>query len=179
MWPRLFDPTQRPQRSGRRSRIVSIVSKCLEHRQEAATELSSVIHLDTFGKCTVDNANTTTKEAADLHKEFPELVIHSHGENGKFLHHYKYCLVMENADVSGYITEKLVWTFLGGCLPIYWGTKEVFDVFHRDAFLFYEPGKTLEDIVSLEQNNSTKYYERLWQPSSLRMTIKPFETISP
>jgi hypothetical protein len=33
---------------------------------------------------------------------------------------YKYCLVMENSAVSGYIIEVLVDAFIGGCLPIYY-----------------------------------------------------------
>jgi hypothetical protein len=53
--------------------------------------------------------------------------------------------------------------FLGGCLPIYYGTEEVFDVFNRDAFLFYQRGKTLDEIKYLEKN-STAYYERLSAP---------------
>ena len=131
MWPRLFDLTHHLQWSGRRSRIVSIVP----HHRQAVAELSSVVPLDTFGKCTVDSATKVRKL-----ETLPSLQI--------------------------LFSEKIVWAFLGGCLPIYWGTKEVFDVFNRDAFLFYEPGQTksLEELVSLEQNNATKYYERLAAP---------------
>lgn len=57
-------------------------------------------------------------------------------QNYQLYHDYKYCLVMENRALEGYMTEKLANAFLGGCLPIYYGTKEVFDVFHEDAFTF-------------------------------------------
>jgi hypothetical protein len=158
LWPRLFDPTRRPTWNGKRSKVIYFVSDCLQHRQQAAAELSSFVPLDTFAKCTVDSATKV-----DLRTDFPELVINAHPDNWRLYNHYKYCLVMENAAVSGYITEKIVWAFLGGCLPIYWGTQEVLDVFNADAFLFYQPGKTLEEIIYLEQN-STAYQERLSAP---------------
>ena len=70
---------------------------------------------------------------------------------------------MENTKVDGYITEKLMLAFLGGCLPIYWGTEEVFDIFNKRAFLYYEPGVTVNDIVYLESNHSA-YKERMSVP---------------
>jgi hypothetical protein len=45
---------------------------------------------------------------------------------------------MENHALPGYISEKLLFAFLGGCLPIYYGTREVFDVFNADAFVFWD-----------------------------------------
>jgi hypothetical protein len=157
-WQWLFDPSQRPQWNGERSKLIYFVSNCQPRRQQAAAELASAVPVDTFGHCTVDNATRP-----HLKTEFPELKIQGHSDNWKLYNHYKYCLVMENKDAGQYITEKIVWAFLGGCLPIYWGTQEIFDIFNRDAFLFYQPGKTLEEIMYLEKN-STAYYERLAAP---------------
>jgi hypothetical protein len=160
MWQWLFDPTQRPQWNGERSKLIYFVSNCQQRRQQAAAELASAVPVDTFGHCTVDNANATR---LNVQSEFPELKIQGHPDNWRLYNHYKYCLVMENSDAGQYITEKIVWALLGGCLPIYWGTQEIFDVFNRDAFLFYQPGKTLEEIMYLEKN-STAYHERLSAP---------------
>jgi hypothetical protein len=157
-WQWLFDPTQRPQWNRERSKLIYFVSNCKPYRQQAAEELGSVVPIDTFGHCTVVNATKL-----DVETEFPELEIQEHRDNWKLYNYYKYCLVMENSDVRQYISEKILWAFLGGCLPIYWGTQEVFDVFNRDAFLFYQPGKTLEEIMYLEKN-STAYHERLSAP---------------
>lgn len=45
---------------------------------------------------------------------------------------------METRQVEGYISEKLLNGFLAGCVPIYWGTMEVFDVFNPDAFVWWD-----------------------------------------
>jgi hypothetical protein len=78
-------------------------------------------------------------------------------DNLNIYRNYKYCLSMENNDQEGYISEKLLMAFLGGCLPIYWGTREVFEIFHKDAFIFYnfsDPSETLNEI-RYEQNETT------------------------
>jgi hypothetical protein len=45
---------------------------------------------------------------------------------------------MENIYRDGYVTEKIVIAFLGGCIPIYFGSQNVFDVFHKNAFIYYD-----------------------------------------
>ena len=73
---------------------------------------------------------------------------------------------MENKASPGYISEKLFNAFLGGCLPIYYGTREVFDIFSKEAFIFYDinqPEPALNEIQYLQQNNSA-YMERLNHP---------------
>jgi len=69
---------------------------------------------------------------------------------------YKYCLVMENTKSDGYITEKLLHGLLGGCLPIYYGTREVYDLFRSDAFVYYDiddPEPAIDEIRRLEADD--------------------------
>ena len=66
---------------------------------------------------------------------------------------------MENESYHGYVTEKILNAFLGGCIPIYFGTEQIFDIFNRKAFIYYnisEPNPALERIRYLE-NNRTAY----------------------
>ena len=75
---------------------------------------------------------------------------------------YKYCLVMENTNTKGYATEKLLHALLGGCLPIYYGTKEVYDLFREDAFVFLDienPEPALAELRRLE-NDHDEYLRR-------------------
>jgi len=75
---------------------------------------------------------------------------------------YKYCLVMENTKKDGYVTEKLVHALLGGCLPIYYGSKDVYNIFREDAFVYLDPENpesALREIRNLEENN-TEYLRR-------------------
>jgi hypothetical protein len=90
---------------------------------------------------------------------------------------YKYCLVMENTQTDGYVTEKLMHALLGGCLPIYYGSKnDAYKIFRNDAFVYldiHDPGPALEEIRRLEANPH-EYFRRT-DPSLplLRSTLDP------
>ena len=64
-------------------------------------------------------------------------------------------LCFENVDVPFYITEKIFVAFQSGAIPIYWGTQDVFKVFNREAFIFWDPDHpelALERLAYLEAN---------------------------
>lgn len=64
---------------------------------------------------------------------------------------------MENTKMDGYITEKIIAAFAGGAIPIYYGTTEIFRVFNRLAFVFYDiddPEPALSQIRFLEANRT-------------------------
>ena len=64
---------------------------------------------------------------------------------------------MENTKLSGYITEKIILAYMGGCIPIYWGTNDVFDVFHKDSFVYYDienPNEALRELSMLQSNKT-------------------------
>lgn len=73
---------------------------------------------------------------------------------------------MENENVKGYITEKIINAFLAGSVPIYYGTREVFDIFNVKSFVYYDiddPKPSLEWVSYLEWNRSA-YDEVLSEP---------------
>ena len=79
---------------------------------------------------------------------------------------YRFALVMENTLRDGYITEKIVNAFIGGAIPIWYGTRQVFDFFNKKAFIYYDidnPQAALERITFLESNPEA-YDEMLSQP---------------
>ena len=156
---RIIGAVSRPTWSGKNHKLIYMHNNCASHRQKAALELSSVLALDVpNGKCSVNSENISHVDMESLYN-----ITRNYMDNWKIFENYKYCLVMENAKVDEYITEKLLLAFLGGCLPIYWGTEEVFDIFNKRAFLYYEPGVTVNDIVYLERNHSA-YKERMSVP---------------
>jgi len=55
-----------------------------------------------------------------------------------FLARYKFMICFENSKHPGYVTEKLLNAYLGGTVPIYWGTPEVLTWLNLNAFLFLE-----------------------------------------
>jgi hypothetical protein len=89
---------------------------------------------------------------------------------------------LEHGSKPGYISEKLLLAFLGGCLPIYYGTREVFDIFHPQSFVFYDknnPLPAMEEIRYLEAN-ATAYQERLESPILLNgdETVEKYFSLS-
>ena len=69
---------------------------------------------------------------------------------------------MENTLQKGYITEKLLHALVGGCLPIYYGSKEVYDIFRSDSFIYFDinnPQEALEEIRRIESSDD-EYRER-------------------
>jgi hypothetical protein len=85
------------------------------------------------------------------------------GDNHNLLAKYRFALVMENTKQDGYITEKIVNAFLAGCVPIYYGTREIFDVFNPKAFVYYDidnPKPSL-DFISYLERNETAYLDML------------------
>jgi len=74
---------------------------------------------------------------------------------------YRFELSMDKVISKGFVTEKIVNAFMSGAIPIYWGSKEVFELFNKDAFIYYDinnPQPSLDKILYLEQNR-TAYKE--------------------
>ena len=68
---------------------------------------------------------------------------------------YKFGLTIENTVQDAYITEKILNAFLGGAVPVYYGTTKIFELFNKDAFVYYDPGdpdKALKRIEFLDSN---------------------------
>ena len=88
------------------------------------------------------------------------------GKNYKMYRHYRFCFVPDKRYTPGYVTEKIVEAFWAGCIPIYYGTEEVFDIFNRHAFIYYnmsDPQPSLDQIAHL-QSNQMAYNHMLDQP---------------
>jgi hypothetical protein len=89
---------------------------------------------------------------------------------------FRFCLVMEHINAPGYITEKILVAFWAGCVPVYYGTTEIFDIFHRDSFIYYnvmDPQPALNQLQYLEANK-TAYQEMLRHPILVKDAAKKF-----
>lgn len=65
--------------------------------------------------------------------------------NSKFdiLPEYKFCLCPENSIYDGYVTEKLIDAYAGGCVPVYSGDTSVVKDFNHGSFLNYQSNKDI------------------------------------
>jgi hypothetical protein len=158
---RIFYPKFRVENT--KKKFVSyIASNCVEFRERAFRDLSNIGTVHYGGDCSGLEggiSNGTIQQSR---------VGGSWLRNGKgVFQNYRFGLVMENKKSDGYITEKIVNAYLsGGTVPIWYGTREIFDVFNERAFIYYDiedPQPSLDRIAYLEKNQ-TAYDELLKEP---------------
>jgi len=130
---------------------------CKSHRDDAFKKLNGINTVHVSGKCPANGEKTKS----------PYATLRSDMEmNPKLYSHYKFVLCMENKKESGYITEKILYAFFSGAIPIYYGTEEVFDIFNKKAFVYYDinnPQKAL-DLISHLNENEEAYRNMVSQP---------------
>jgi hypothetical protein len=127
----------KPKKVGTREKfLIYSNSHCVDFREKTFRELSSLGQVEFGGRCTggtgVEGNESNRVQAQDL------IPIEQRASNFFQYAKYRYCLVMENKKFPGYISEKIILAFLGGCIPIYYGDAErTFDIFNNKSFLFY------------------------------------------
>lgn len=73
---------------------------------------------------------------------------------------FKFVVAFENSDASGYVTEKLILSYLAGALPIYLGPKDVTNVFSSKSMINCGDFPSLADCVDevVRVNNDNEAY---------------------
>ena len=163
---RLFVPTKKPRNTLEHFMIYTASNCKVPYREEAVDSIASRVgqSIDQGGKCwgKSHNRSLVRKPSMPLPKgRFHWMNNHYH------YRHYRFCLVLENTKKDGYITEKIVMAFLAGCIPVYYGTKQVFDMFNAKAFIYYDidnPEPAIRAIAHLERNRTAYNAVLLEQP---------------
>ena len=133
LWPRQAHAAAAATASEpRASAIVWLASNCdsRNRREELVrrlqSSLPSSLPLHSVGRCLHNHDDTSlvkpTGSWSGSH-DAPWVV----SKLSLFLR-YSFCLVLENSIATDYISEKLFHAFAGGCLPIYYGTRDVYKV---------------------------------------------------
>ena len=71
--------------------------------------------LEYGSKCLGNKKNLTNVVRTDIRLQKWEGMWND--MNKDTFNHFRFCLVMENHDLEGYITEKIMNAFMGGCIP--------------------------------------------------------------
>lgn len=157
----------RPRSSGRLF-LIYANSRCVGERQSAFRTIANFkggIFPTVYygGRCNggMNRLNNTKVQS------YPNKVRLANWEDNRQLYQeFRFCLTMEHVNTPGYITEKILVAFWAGCLPIYWGTPEIFDIFNADSFIYWDidnPQPALDRIQYLEKNRSA-YDEVMRKP---------------
>jgi hypothetical protein len=77
---------------------------------------------------------------------------------------YKFCLCPENSIYDGYITEKLIDAYAGGCVPIYSGVEDE-EFFNPYAYINYQAFLNMAGIVEWveKMDNDVELYQRIYE----------------
>ena len=148
----LFHPDTKP-RGTKEHFLMYAQSHCVSYREEAFDRLSEIgpnTHIG--GRC---QGKTPMNENIKKEKVKTGVVLDNWWKNAEVYRNYRFCLTMEHASTDGYVTEKILLAYMGGCIPIYYGTSEIFDLFNKESFIFYnisDPTPALEKVAYLESN---------------------------
>ena len=162
---------QRPM-STKEHFLIYVASNCQHFRDDAFLQLSKIAPpAHQGGKCPkFPDKNLTVK--ADF--------ANNYRFNYNQFQHYRFCLVMENTKMDGYVSEKILFAFMGGCIPIYWGSHEVSKIFNEKAFIYYDienPKLALDKVHYLEQND-TAYAQVMSEPILANASIETFFSLN-
>lgn len=82
----------------------------------------------------------------------------------KFLNDYKFNLCFENSSYAGYATEKLYEAYMGGTVPIYWGSTTIECDFNPKAFLNWHDYQNDDDFLNaiIEVDQTPELYEEMY-----------------
>lgn len=89
---------------------------------------------------------------------------------------YNFVFAMENHQISGYITEKIINAFRSGAIPIYWGDSEtVSKYFNQKAFVDVGRFSSLEDAANyiVKLNNNPYKIAQMRKEPIFNNNIKP------
>lgn len=76
----------------------------------------------------------------------------------EILSHFKFSLCFENSIHTGYITEKMIDYFKGGCVPVYFGAPNITDYINSKCFIDYRKFKNLTSLVKFLKTMDEKTY---------------------
>ncbi|KAL9180549.1 hypothetical protein ACHAXT_011002 [Thalassiosira profunda] len=178
---KILDPLQKPKNS-RENFLLYVNSHYIEYRERAARALSAIGTIHTAGKCQgqfeaipdTPGDDSSQKCVPFEDSQRPSSIqpvsghtgIHHQHNNMELFSRYRYALVMENTDAPGYVSEKILHAFLSGTVPIYFGSRFVFEIFNSNAFIYFDldtPQQALSLIQFYEQTPA-EYDKMLDQP---------------
>ena len=81
----------------------------------------------------------------------------------KFLSSYKFSISMENTEGDGYLSEKIIDSFLAGTIPIYYGDYMVDEYINPESYILIRGEKDLKNKIRYikEIDNNDELYKKI------------------
>lgn len=142
----------------------SVASGTLGKRAEFYPKISQYIGVTHGGDFLRNTSETIAKPPPGVTRT---RVYSDYLEKINFISKFKSNLCFENDDRDGYVCEKILHAFYAGCLPIYWGPKNVGEDFNKDAFIDVGDFTSDEEAIEYIQevlSDDAKLLSYLQQP---------------
>lgn len=89
---------------------------------------------------------------------------------------YRFCFSYENMrDIDGYLTEKIFDTFKAGCVPVYWGAKNVDKYIPKNCFIDRRDFGSDEGLYNFLKNMSQD--EHQYYVNNIRKFLKTAQAL--
>lgn len=96
----------------------------------------------------------------------------------QFINGFKFNLALENSDMPGYVTEKILQPFAAATVPIYWGNDQVSKDFNPDSFInvndYVNFDSFLTDLKNIDQSPEL-YLKMLRTPNGVKESAANFD----
>jgi hypothetical protein len=81
----------------------------------------------------------------------------------QFFSSYKFSIAMENSEGEGYISEKIIDSFLAGTIPIYYGGYNIDQYLNNKAFILIRGEKDMREKINyiIKIDNDEELYKKL------------------
>lgn len=81
----------------------------------------------------------------------------------QFLTSYKFSIAMENSGSDGYLSEKIMQSFLSGTIPIYYGDYMLDEYFNPKSFILIKGEKDIQNKIDYikQIDNDEKLYKSI------------------
>ncbi len=158
---------ERPRSNGT-TYMIYANSNCVKYREEAIGLLSEfgTVHCD--GRC--QGTTSPSGNRTNLIQTKSGVNIGNWWQNVEKYSNYRFCFVMEHtAHHPMYMTEKILMAFAAGCIPIYYGHQNIFHIFNKESFVFYnisDPQPALDLVQKLETHQDL--YDKMMRQPILR-----------
>lgn len=145
--------------------VAAMISNCnAEFRNAFVTTFMQTLHVDQHGQCFHNvatesnrwNANWQTLKS-DIFKD------------------YQFALTLENKKKFGYISEKIFDALSSRCIPIYWGTDEIYKYVPADKFIMVNEtsfNDTIAKVQEIQQNETLYESFHKWDMKALNKKIE-------
>lgn len=124
-----------------------------DHRIKYFHLVSKYKKVDALGKC-CNNVNIEfTRNKYTSTQTYNDIAVEYYSD-------YKFVLAIENSNIRGYATEKLMNPLIANSIPIYWGNSEIFQIINKKRVIYipdFDNDDSLLAFIELIDNNDTLY----------------------